>query len=59
MINKGTVVRFNGADKRFYTGQLLMVHEREGDRLTVWNERINANKWTTAIINVKDVEEVC
>ena len=59
MINKGTLVRFKGDDKRFYTGQLLMVHEREGDKLTVWNERKSSNKWTTATINAKDVEEVC
>ena len=59
MINVGSLVRYKGTDKRFYTGRLLMVHKREGDSITVYNERKKADKWTTVTIPVKDVEEVC
>ena len=58
MIGVGSLVRFKGTHKRFYGGQLLMVHERHEDTLTVWDERKANGKWTTATINIKDVEEV-
>ena len=59
MISKGSLVQYKGTDKRFYTGQKLMVHERKDDKIIVYNERTKANKWTKVTIPVKDVEEVC
>lgn len=58
MIGVGSLVRFIGADKRFWNGRLLSVHERRGDKLIVWNEQKPNGKWTTAEIDIKDVEEV-
>ena len=59
MVNKGSLVRYIGTDKRFYHGRKLMVHDRTGDTIVVFNERLKADKWTTTKIPVKDVEEVC
>ena len=58
MIDTGSLVRFKGTDKRFWTGKMLFVHERKGDKIIVWNERKPNGKWTSAELNVKDVEEV-
>ena len=58
MIGVGSLVRFKGTDKRFWDGKLLTVHERNGDKIIVWNGQKNG-KWKTAELNVKDVEEVC
>ena len=59
MINKGSLVRYKGTDKRFYTGRKLLVHERKDDMIIVYNERLKADKWSKVTIPVKDVEEVC
>lgn len=59
MINKGSLVRYKGTDKRFYTGRKLMVHERKDGLIVVYNERKSADKWSKVTIPVKDVEEVC
>ena len=58
MIGVGSLVRFNGTDKRFWNGKLLSVHERKGDKIVVWNEQKPNGKWTTAVLDIKDVEEV-
>ena len=58
MIDVGSLVRFKGTDKRFYEGKLLSVHERNGDKIIVWKEQKTNGKWTTAELNIKDVEEV-
>ena len=58
MIEVGSLVRFKGTDKRFYEGKLLSVHERKGDKIIVWKDRKPNGKWTTAELDVKDVEEV-
>ena len=50
MIAKGSLVRYIGTDKRFYHGRKLMVHDRTGDSIVVFDE---------TKIPVKDVEEVC
>ena len=58
MIQVGSLVRFQGTDKRFWTGKLRSVHERKDDKVIVWNERKSNGKWTTAELNAKDLEEV-
>ena len=58
MIGVGSLVRFNGTDKRFWKGKLLFVHARDGETITVWKDQKPNGKWTTAELNVKDVEEV-
>ena len=58
MIGVGSLVRFKGNDKRFWNGKLLAVHKRDGDKIVVWKERKPNGKWTTAELNIKDVEEV-
>ena len=59
MIKQGSLVRYKGENKRFWPGKLLMVYEVKGDSVTVWNEPKPNGKWTTATVNVKELEEVC
>jgi hypothetical protein len=35
-----------------------MVHEREGDKVVVWDERKSLTEWTTKTVSVNDLEEV-
>lgn len=58
MIGVGSLVRYNGNDKRLWKGKLLSVHERNGDSLTVWYEKKPNGKWTTTTVSLKEVEEV-
>lgn len=60
MITKGTLIRYKGEEKKgLWPGRLLAVHEREGDKLVVWDEQKSKDEYSTRTINIKDAEEVC
>jgi hypothetical protein len=59
MIGKGSLVRYKGEEKKnLWPGRMLMVHEREGDKVVVWDERKSLTEWTTKTVSVNDLEEV-
>ena len=54
------MVRYKGEEKkRLWPGRLLSVHERDGEELTVWDERKLNGEYTTLKVSIKEVEEVC
>ena len=60
MISKGTLVKYVGEDKKtMYYGRLLMVHERDGDKVVVWDQRKGKGDYTTKTLSSKEVEEGC
>lgn len=58
MIGKGSLVRYNGQDKRLWYNKLLMVQERNGDRIIAYLERTGKGKWSTIEVSLNEVEEV-
>ena len=59
MIGRGSLVRYIGNDGKFVYGQILFVHDRDGEKVIVYTERNSKGKWLTATVMLKDVEAVC
>lgn len=60
MIGKGSFVKYIGEEKKnLWKNRKLMVHERNGDNLVVWDQQKSRSEYTTTTVSVKDVEEIC